>query len=248
MAAIAEYVYRDWRKFKSEMIEELFGERHFKRGIFIFRGQSNSNWKLEPSFDRIFTFLSKKDKMEAMKELLTLFMQESEGMDVPPDVWNDEVKSLALGQHYGLPTRLLDWTESPYIASFFAFNDAILNRDVDDYVAVWALNTTSENVWNEGSGVQIVNVPSIGNIRLRNQYGKFTLLKTPFNCLDDYIKHFEDETRPLMKFLIHPSAVKDAIADLDAMGINHTRLYPELTGCALSAKVRLMLNVVEKGI
>lgn len=177
-----------------------------------------------------------------MKELLRIFKEESENINVPPDVWDDEIKSIALGQHYGLPTRLLDWTESPYIASFFAFNDAIINGKVGEYVAVWALNTTTENIWNEDSGVQIVNVPSIGNIRLRNQYGKFTLLKTPFNCLENYVVHFDENSKPLLKFLIHSSAAKDAIADLDAMGINNTRIYPELVGSALSAKVRVMLN------
>lgn len=137
----------------------------------------------------------------------------------------------------------MDWTESPYIASFFAFNDAIINGSAGEYVAVWALNTNSENIWNEDSGVTIVNVPSIGNIRLRNQYGKFTLLKTPFNCLEDYVIHFDEDSKPLIKFLIHHSAAKDAIADLDAMGINHTRIYPELIGSALSAKVRVLLNI-----
>lgn len=243
MTTVEEFVFRDWRSFKTEIIQELFGEKHFSRGVFIFRGQADSNWKLEPSFDRIFEFLCKKDKVDAMKELLRIFKQESEGLDVPSDVWNDEIKSLALGQHYGLPTRLLDWTESPYIAPFFAFNDAVINNRASEYVAVWALNTTVENIWNEDSGVQIVNVPSIGNLRLRNQYGKFTLLKTPFSCLDDYVSHFDDDSKPLLKFLIHSSAAIDAVADLDAMGINHTRIYPELVGSALSAKMRVLLNI-----
>lgn len=244
MPAIEEFVCSDWRTFKIDVIQELFGEDSFRRGIFIFRGQASSDWRLEPSFDRIFQTLTNREKVDAMKELLKVFRQESEGMDVPANVWSTETKSLALGQHYGLPTRLLDWSESPYIASFFAFNDAIVYPDLGDYVSVWALNTTAENVWNEDSGVQIVDVPSIGNIRLRNQYGKFTLLKTPFSCLEDYVEHFDDDSRPLFKFLIHSSAAKDAVSDLDAMGINNTRIYPELVGSALSAKVRVMLNML----
>lgn len=244
MTIIEEIVYDDWKKFKAEIIQELFGDNYFRRGVFIFRGQANPEWKLEPSFDRIFESLCKKDKIDAMKELLDVFKQESEGLDVPSDVWNDEIKALALGQHYGLPTRLLDWTESPYIAAFFAFNDAIVNCQVSEYVAIWALKTSAENIWNEDFGVQIVNVPSIGNIRIRNQYGKFTLLKTPFNCLEEYVTHFDDEPKQLLKFLIHSSAAKDAIADLDAMGINYTRIYPELIGSALSAKIRVMLNLL----
>jgi hypothetical protein len=242
MSRIEESVYEDWRTFKNNIIQELFDETHFQREIYIFRGQSNSDWKLEPSFDRTFYNLSTNDKNEAMKEMLRIFRYECEGMDVPEALWTDEIKALALGQHYGLPTRLLDWTDSPYIAAFFAFSDAISNRAINKYVSIWALDTRVDAIWNEESGVKIINVPSIGNMRLRNQYGKFTLLKTPFNCLEDYVTHFREEIVPLKKYLIASSSARDAISDLDAMGINHSRIYPELIGCALSAKIRVMLG------
>jgi hypothetical protein len=42
----------------------------------------------------------------------------------------DYATVLGLGRHHGLPTPLIDWTASPYIAAFFAFSDAIENRDI----------------------------------------------------------------------------------------------------------------------
>jgi len=60
-----------------------------------------------------------------------------------PDNW----ERLFFMQHYGLPTRLLDWSESPYIALYFALDSAKKkdNGDYDEEVAVWVLNPTKWN-------------------------------------------------------------------------------------------------------
>lgn len=51
-------------------------------------------------------------------------------MHVPEDV----IEWLALMQHFGAPTRLLDFTQSPYVATYFAVEDA-----TEDSV-IWAVN------------------------------------------------------------------------------------------------------------
>jgi hypothetical protein len=60
-------------------------------------------------------------------------------LPVPDD--SDTLAWLSLMQHYGAPTRLLDWTYSPFVAAFFALNALLGARD-KQVAAVWALSFT----------------------------------------------------------------------------------------------------------
>lgn len=78
----------------------------------FYRGQANSNWELEPKLYRENLF---------QKEGVLI----SEFMRVSPNYFNtgDYFDKLVKMQHYGLPTRLLDTTQNPLVALFFACYD-----------------------------------------------------------------------------------------------------------------------------
>lgn len=235
-SVIQEIHFGGWEQFKTKISQHLFPGQMFRRGKYLFRGHSDPSWRLVPTFDRMFANQSRSKRLEIADELLIRFKRSLEGFTIPDQALASDSLLLALGQHYGLPTRLLDWTESPYIAAFFAFNRTALWGARDQHVAIWVLD--SENpIWSSHYGVEIIDVPSFGNQRIRNQSGKFTLSKTPFPALEDYVQAHGDRGA-LQRYSLPASESTRALADLDAMGIHHATVYPEIEGAAQMALFR----------
>jgi hypothetical protein len=102
---------------------------------YCFRGQANSAWRLQTSLERA-EITHRTKPMAGLDEPLMLQHFKSRAhlysSQVPSQ--DDNVEWLAMMQHYGSPTRLLDFTESAYLATYFAVHDAT------NSAAVWAID------------------------------------------------------------------------------------------------------------
>ncbi len=98
---------------------------------WIFRGQSDHSWHLQTSLERHFDYIKFHIKKLGLSEenqeyrMLRSF-QNGAGLyinNMPPE--GEHLECLALMQHYGCPTRMLDFSFSPFVALFFAASEGI---------------------------------------------------------------------------------------------------------------------------
>ena len=170
-----EKAFDDWQQFKSEFAEYLPAGEPTKPIIsnFLFRGQKNENWGIVSSFDRRKHAPSNaSDKLREMQKFYEYLMR----FIGSGPTGTGEFEKAARAQHYGVPTRLIDWTQSPYVASFFAFFDAAMDAEIDlnSRIAIFALHlpTFREHSVNSES-FKLHDAPNVSNYRQRNQRGNY---------------------------------------------------------------------------
>jgi hypothetical protein len=113
---------------------------------WCFRGQRDASWNLDTSLDRAVYREHAFDNSSGLRyrlnweqetrNLLFRFQQQAHQYvdELPP---RDDLGSwFALMQHYGVPTCLLDWTRSPYVALYFAFEE----KPPNEGCALWAID------------------------------------------------------------------------------------------------------------
>ena len=117
----------------AEFIGLMSGWSGFRN--WCFRGQGDAHWPLQSSLSR-HVVVSKvhKDAWTLQERRIRRIFERKSHLFLASPPSGDELEWLALMQHHGAPTRLLDFTWSPYVAAFFA-----LERATGD-AAVWALN------------------------------------------------------------------------------------------------------------
>jgi hypothetical protein len=119
-----------WSDFVAEFaFDDSFG--------WIFRGQADYKWGLGTSLQRAFVEANVVDaEHRAGVENSTIgFFKDRSRLYLPSiPAESDLLAWLALMQHYGAPTRLQDWTRSPFVAAYFAYRE---DKGVD--AALWAI-------------------------------------------------------------------------------------------------------------
>ncbi len=225
-----------------------------KRG-YVWRGQKNdedNGWFLHSSFDREFPTMDQHDRAEKLKLHLDNF-KEAMNKSYPNVLPQDDVDIWALGQHYGLKTPLLDWTLSPYIAAYFAFNEGNDTNDRNDrYRYVYALNRSLERLMSKRKKASEIlssdrSVPFIDKLPPPNP--RFTAQKGIFtkafhgNDIWKYVQSFS-RMRPseavIVKFEIPTKDREKCLCDLHLMNIDHTSLQLDLRDVVDSCNKKLL--------
>lgn len=107
----------------SDYLSELNARRRPRQPIW-YRGQEVADWGLEPTIARV------PGGITAEAPLITRFKQNA--LALLPERPANEWEWLFVMRHYGVPTRLLDWTESSLVGLYFA-----VHAEPDSPGAVW---------------------------------------------------------------------------------------------------------------
>lgn len=88
---------------------------------YVFRGQSNASWALESSLERLLKDSWTPEEVRKYEDYsLQIFQPKFHLFDTENQRPDSKFAWLSIMQHYGVPTRLIDFTQSPIIALFFA--------------------------------------------------------------------------------------------------------------------------------
>ena len=222
------------------------------RSPYAFRGVASVDHTLTSSLIRLAAGKADVHKLELA--LLRNFRKYARAEGAESDsIWN----WLALAQHRGLPTRLLDWTYSPLVALHFATDDP---ATYDQDGVVWCVNFVEANkllpsrlkriLREEASDTFTVEMlagfellrqfdalardpfvvflePPAVDRRILNQFALFSLMSDPGARFDDWLRDHQH----LFRRVIVPAKLKWEIRDqLDQANVNERVLFPGLDG------------------
>ena len=106
---------------------------------WVFRGQPDYEYELVTFLERSLANVPRALWGDREDSAIDFFRSRASAtLDQVPEQ-DDYLGWLSLMQHYQAPTRLLDWSESPFVAAYFAFAE-VRSQDPPESVAVWALN------------------------------------------------------------------------------------------------------------
>jgi hypothetical protein len=212
-----------------------YKEQNIDRGNtdeFLFRGQEADH----PLIPKISRLKPKGEFLETERLLLDEFKR-TNPLLLDTAAKYDDWDYLTLGQQFGLPTRLLDWSNNALAALWFATGTDPLMEARTGFAVVWVLMGEQEDFrlkTDESHPFEVNQTkifrPRVIKQRINNQSGVFSI--QPSNEVQEKLplnetKEFKNK---LLKVKIPSDNFGDIRSDLNILGINAFSIFPELEG------------------
>ncbi len=260
---------------KLNSVDEIINHLRGYNDSWIFRGQSDASWGLRTSLGRIIDKIMKNKKDSAQelikigllpdaiisnfKEVAPLYGIEVEKMST---IWND----LALMQHYGIPTQLLDFTFAPFVALFFSidekysaqnssvfcfnyekFNEINLRILKDEEMENPEEKSIEERyIYSNEHKIPMLHFDkaSRGNLRGYNQQGVVATCTPAFLNIDDIVSDvYLSREKTAVEKIIYPSHLRnDLHKELAKMNLVGTSIYPDAKGVETAIRREALLG------
>lgn len=251
-------------------ITDLMHELNLLPNHFIFRGQADSSWGLQSTLERI---LGNKWSAEHARKFenhsIEIFRSKYHIYSGTEHIPKSKLSWLSIMQHYGVPTRLIDFSTSPYIALYFALEayDPLSKKDLSifamDYSSVMerSINhiTSKDNKFKEtrftledkkdhvfedvvdrySYDIAWITEPIELNARIDRQSGTFLMSGNLEKTIDSIVNLSLYESTQMFKFNISASLYEGIYVALRKMNINSKSIYGDLAGLAKSIKMEL---------
>jgi FRG domain len=228
-----------------ELVEFVTGEYAKRKRIIWFRGHSIATWHVQPLLWRSYTPEHERNFTTRFRCRAAIRLTSSPSHD-------DYAGWLSLMQHYGLPTRLLDWTRSPFVAAYFAVSPYLDCTVETQDAAIWMLwphdlnvaegfedlthpidsNTSRQMLEpafkNRDENDKVLAVMAVEtDLRMFVQQGAFTIHsdRTPLNRRPTHREY-------LLPLLIKAANVQKMAEQIHACGIVRGDIFPDLQSLA----------------
>lgn len=221
-----------------EIAEELPSDDHV--GGWFYRGQSDAAWELEPKAHR-----PPYSEGERFEFKFKMWLKQSH--NYPGMQYSNELEAMAIAQHHGFASKLLDWSSNILTAAFFACGEN-LKKDAK----IFAYFPTQYIYLDDGlmAPIKIDQVvayqPKNVTNRLKAQSGYFTYhMDSDFKIENKFFEPGQHYT--LEEWIIPANKKSSFLKILDRLAINYKTLFPDLDGLSKHYCLQDEIHVLENG-